>query len=99
MSNLEERSKQAQFTQVTAMKKIHTTAVAFQEATAIIAVEETTTNPEVTATHVVEAMTATIEVEETTPAITTETIADTQVATQRHQPGTADEVTPEGTAI
>ena len=45
------------------MKKTHTTAVVNQEATAIIAVEEITTNPEVTATHVAEAMTTIIEVE------------------------------------
>ena len=91
MSDLDERSKQVRFTQVTAMKKTHTTAVVFQEATATIAVEEATTDPEVTATHVVEAMTAIIEVEETTPVITTETAIAIQEAKHRHLQGPEEE--------
>ena len=92
MSDLEERSKQVQFTQVTAMKKIHTTAVVFQEATAIIAVEEATTNPEVTAIHVVEAMTATAGAEETNPVTTIEMAIATQAVRQHYLLGPEEEV-------
>ena len=81
------------------MKKIHTAAVAFQEATAIIAVEETTTNLEETVIHVAEAAIATAGVEVKTPAITTETITATQEVKQRHQPEVAEEVTPKEIAI
>ena len=87
-----ERSKQVQFTQDMVMKKTHTTAVVIQEATAIIAVEETTTNPEVTATHEAEATTAMAGVEETTPATTTEMAIAIQEAKHRHLRGPEEEV-------
>ena len=83
-SDLEERLRQVQFTQDTVMKKTHTTAVAFQEVTATIAVEETTTNPEETVIHVVEAMTATVGAEETTPVTTIEMATATQAVRQHH---------------
>ena len=67
------------------MKKTHTTAVVIQEATAIIAVEKTTTHLEETVIHVTEAMTAIAGVEATTPAITAGTATATQEVRQRHQ--------------
>ena len=87
-----ERLKQVQFTQDMVMKKTHTTAVVIQEATATIAVEETTTNLEEAVIHVAEATTATAEVEEITPATTTETAIATQEAKQRHLLGPEEEV-------
>ena len=83
-SDLEERSKQVQFTQDMVMKKTHTTAVVIQEATAIIVVEKITTNREVTVIHEAEAMTAMAGVEETTPVILTEMATAIQEARQRH---------------
>ena len=74
------------------MKKIHTTAVAFQEATAIIAVEEATTNQEATAIHVAEATIAITEVEETTPVITTEMATAIQEVRQHHLLDSEEEV-------
>ena len=74
------------------MKKTHTTAVGIQEATAIIAVEETTTNLEETVTHVAETAIATAGVEVTTPVITTETTTATQEVRQRHPLGPEVEV-------
>ena len=84
VSDLEERSKQVQFTQDMTMKKTHTTAVAIQEATVIIAVEETAINQEVAANHVAEATTDMAKVEEITPVTTTEMATAIQEVRQRH---------------
>ena len=93
MSDLDERSKQVRSTQVTAMKRIHTTEVVSQEATVIIVVEEIVTHHEATVIHVAEETTATAEAEVTITATTIGTMIVIQVATQRHQAEKEDEVT------
>ena len=93
MSDLEERLKQVRFTQDMAMKRIHTTEVVSQEATAIIVVEEIVTHHEATVIHVAEETTATAEAEVIIIATTIGTMIVIQVATQRHQPEKEDEVT------
>ena len=92
VSDSEERLKQVQSTQDMAMKKTHTTAVVIQEATAIIAGEETTTNPGEAAIHVAEVMIAMAGVEEITPATTIEMAIAIQEARQRHLLGPEVEV-------
>ena len=74
------------------MKKTHTTAVVTPEATAIIVVEETTTNLEETVIHAAEVMTAIAGVEETTPVKTTEMATAIQEVRQRHPPDPEEEV-------
>ena len=66
--------------------------MAIQEATAIIAVEEITTNLEETVIHVAEVMIAMAGVEEITPATTTEMAIAIQEARQRHLQGPEVEV-------
>ena len=90
VSDSEERLKQVQSTQDTAMKKTHTTAVVIQEATAIIEVEETTTNLEEAVIHVAEATIAMAGVEEITTTI--EMATAIQEARQRHIRGPEVEV-------
>ena len=91
--DLEERAKQGRSTQDTAMKRIHTTEVVSQEATATIVVEGIVTHHEATVIHVAEETTAMAEAEVTIIATTIGTTIATQVATQRHQPEREDEVT------
>ena len=74
------------------MKRTHTTAMVIQEATAIIAVEGTTTNLEETAIHVAEVTTAIAGVEATTPAITTGMVTAIQEVRQRHPIDQEEEV-------
>ena len=92
VSDLEERLKQIQFTQDLVMKKTHTIAVVIQEATAIIAVEETTTNREIAVIRGAEATTAMAGVEEITLATTIEMATAIQEARRRHLLGPEVEV-------